>query len=182
MRRPVSHALLLLSVAGVSVACGGGDNDLSGSISESFSLDFDRVEVRYLVTTEELTIQYLKDLGNTTTKPVKVVVDADNLALGEDTRVAGETFLERVVIQREAESGGDFPAVTGGTVVFDRININVREITEERNGEEFTFFTEPEGDIEVRGEFDAVFENGRTLFGDFSSNLQVDDPDAPVGN
>lgn len=180
MYRRVVQSLVLLSLAAVSVAC-GEDNELSGSISESFSLDFDRVEVRYLVTTDELTIQYLRDLGNTTSKPVKVVVNATDLPLGEDTRISGDLFEERVVIQREAETGGDFPDFDGGTVVFDRINLALQEVTEEIDGREVTYFTEPEGDLEVKGEFDAVFENGRTLFGKFRADLQVDDPDAPVG-
>ncbi|MEO0815436.1 MAG: hypothetical protein AAFY60_21435, partial [Myxococcota bacterium] len=164
MYRRIIQSTLLLSLAAVGTAC-GSDNELSGSISESFSLDFDRTEVRYLVTTNELTIQYLRDLGNTTSKPVKVVVDATDLTLGEDTRISGDVFAERVVIQREAETGGDFPEPNGGTVVFDRINLELQEMTETIDGEEITFFTEPAGEIEVKGEFDAVFDNGRTLFG-----------------
>lgn len=179
MRRSIIQSAILVTLTVFAVAC-GEDNELSGSISESFSLDFDSVEVRYLVTTDELTIQYLKAVGTASTKPVKVVVDTTDLPLGPDTRLSGQTFLDRVVIQREAETGGDFPGVTGGTVVFDEINLRVREVTDEETG--ITFFTEPEGDLEVRGEFDAVFENGRTLFGKFRADLQVDDPDAPVGN
>ncbi|MEO1174578.1 MAG: hypothetical protein AAFX94_21370, partial [Myxococcota bacterium] len=169
--RPVIHAALLLTVSIVAVACGGDDNELKGSISESFSLDFDRVEVRYLVTTDELSIEYLKDLGNTVTKPVKVVVDATDLSIADDTRITGSTFLELVVVQRETESGGDFPAVTGGSVEFKQVNLALTQNEAEIDGRTVTFFTAPSGDIEVRGEFDAVFDNGRTLFGKFRSDL-----------
>ncbi|MEM6533575.1 MAG: hypothetical protein AAF654_13200 [Myxococcota bacterium] len=178
--RSITQAVVL-AVTGGLVACGGADNELKGSINESFSLDFDRVEVRYLVTTDELSIEYLKDLGNTVTKPVKVVVDATDLPLAADTRLTGATYLERVVVQRETESGGDFPAVTGGSVEFESINLALTENMAEIDGRTVTFFSEPSGDIEVQGEFDAVFDNGRTLFGKFRSDLRVDDPDAPVG-
>ncbi|MEM6733194.1 MAG: hypothetical protein AAF658_16670 [Myxococcota bacterium] len=177
MRGRVIQSLVTFGFGLACAAC-GSDNELSGSISESFSLDFDRTQVRLLVDTDELSIEYLRDLGNTTAKPVKVVVDTTDLPLGADTRVSGDVFMQRVLIQREAQTGGDFPEITGGTVVFDSINLQLREMMDDDGN---TFFVEPEGDIEVKGEFDAVFTNGRTLFGKFRSDLQVDDPDAPVG-
>ena len=56
----IRASLLLLAFA----ACGRPPNSLEGSISESFSLDFDRVVVLRQGTT--LRVEYLKDVAGTT--------------------------------------------------------------------------------------------------------------------
>lgn len=148
---------LVFATQFVLTACGDA-NELSGSIEESFSLEFDRVEIRFVVPTEELEIQYLKDVGNSVSKVVKVVVDTTDLPLGNDSRISGDLFDEKVVIQREAESGSDFPDVNGGSITFDKVGFDNNDL--------------------VEGEFDAVFVNGRTLFGKFKKKLDLIDPDA----
>lgn len=130
-------------------ACGGRENELSGSISESFSLDFDSVRIRKQNTT--LLIEYLKKLGGSTAKVCKVVVDAESLPLKDNARISGDLFLERVSIQREAQTASDFPDVQGGKIKFDKISF--------KDGGE------------CEGEFDAVFVNGRTIIGSFVGKI-----------
>ena len=71
---PVCTVLAMASVT----ACGEDDNLLEGSISEQFSLDFDRVRIRKQ--DFDLIIEYLKDITGGTDKVCKVVVDESVIA------------------------------------------------------------------------------------------------------
>jgi hypothetical protein len=141
----VAAALLLLA------ACGGPKNSLEGSISESFSLDFDRVV--FYKQADTLRIEYLKDVSGTTNKVCKVTVDAvSGLSVGDDTDIKGDVFLNHVTIERVANEGGQFPAVSGGKVHFETLAF--------------------EEDGEIDGDFECAFDNGRTLSGNFQGKIQ----------
>lgn len=128
-------------------SCGGPPNSLEGSIEESFSLEFDRVEIRKQGLS--LLIEYLRDAKATTSadKVCKIVLDTENLPLKDNSVVKGDTFLERVTISRVATTGGDFPDLRGGEIKFEKFEF--------KHG----------GHID--GEFSVVFVNGRTLHGTF---------------
>lgn len=143
------RALLMVSVVAF-VACGGDDNSLGGSIEESFTLGFDRVAVRKIST--DLVIEYLKDVGDPPDKVCKLVIDTENLPLADETNVSGDTFKQRVTIERIAGSGGDFPALTSGKVHFDVFSFTAGG--------------------RVDGEFDGVFTNGRTIHGTFDGKVE----------
>jgi|AACY02.7.fsa_nt_gi hypothetical protein len=131
-----------------SVSCGDPDNLLRGSIDELFDLEFDRVEVR--IQENDLLIEYLKDLTGGTQKSAKVVVDTEELDIGPNTVISEELFLERVQISRVATTGGDFPPLVSGKIRFDAFSL-------EAGGTN-------------RGEWDGVFDNGRTLRGIYTDN------------
>ncbi len=146
-------AVLIIGAALGLAGCGGPPNSLEGSIGESFPLDFDRVRVRKQ--DEHLLIEYLKDLGGTTHKMLKIVIDTDDLNLGDGTEITDEAFLEHVVIQRHAAEGGDFPEVKSGAIRFRELGFDA-------------------GD-RVDGDFDALLVNGRTLNGNFDAELIIVD-------
>jgi hypothetical protein len=137
----------MLAVAALA-ACGGG-NELSGSIEESFSLEFDRVRIRKQ--DQALLIEYLREVSGGTEKVCQVVVDTDGLSLASDSTIKGGTFLSRVQVNRVA-SGGTFPPVDEGQIDFD------------------TYEFEDGG--EMQGEFDVVFDGGRTLHGGFEGDVK----------
>jgi hypothetical protein len=138
-------------VALFAVACGGPKNSLEGSISESFSLDFDRVVFQKQGDT--LLIEYLKDVSSTTNKVCKITIDeVGGLGLGDDTEIKGEVFNNHVTIQRVATDEARFPPVTGGKVHFETLEFS--------NG----------GDID--GDFECAFDNGRTLSGNFAGSIK----------
>ncbi len=147
---PPVRLLAVLAVVGL-VGCGGFENRLEGSISSSFSLDFDSVKVRKQDVS--LIVEYIKQSGATTTKVAKMVLDTENLrGLGKDSKVDGQLFKDRVVVQREAPSGGDYPEVQSGELEFG----------------DFEF----KAGGKVSGSFNVGFVNGRTLYGEFSGKVE----------
>jgi len=144
-------ALALLGGAGRgTVGCGGGSNELSGSIGESFNLGFDRVSVRKQA--EALIVEYQKDVSGVVHKVCKLVVDTHALALGSGTRLSGDVFASHVQLSRITASGGDFPAVKSGQIQFDAYDFKAKG--------------------QVDGGFSVVFDNGRTLQGNFSGQIE----------
>jgi hypothetical protein len=144
------RTLLLTSVLAVT-ACGGYDNRLEGSISASFSLDFDSVLIRKQG--NDLIVEYHRIDGATDTKVAKIVLDTENLNnLGDDSRITGDLFRERVVVQREAATGGDFPAVQEGELALG----------------DFEF----EDGGKISGSVNVGFTTGRTLYGEFNGNAE----------
>lgn len=140
----------VLAVVGLA-GCGGYENRLEGSISSSFSLDFDSVNVRKQDVS--LIVEYIKQSGASQTKVAKMVLDTENLkGLGKDSKVDGQLFKDRVVVQREAPSGGDFPEVQSGELQFG----------------DFEF----KAGGNVSGSFNVGFVNGRTLYGEFTGSVE----------
>lgn len=150
MKRAVEY-LSALAVALVLAGCGGYSNRLEGSISSSFSLDFDSVNVRQQATS--LIVEYIKTSGATVTKVAKMVLDTDNLkGLGNNSKIDGQLFKDRVVVQREAPAGGDFPEIQSGELKFGDFNF-------QQGGT-------------VSGSFNVGFVNGRTLYGEFNGTVE----------
>jgi hypothetical protein len=148
-RSAVVATLIVLCFSSLG-ACGGDNNSLTGSIGESFSLVFDRVQI--IKQGSALRIEYVKDASlDTVTKVCKVVVDTEGLSLKGGSRIRGDTFLSRVLISRVARTGGDFPPVKSGAVEFR------------------TYRFRDDGRIE--GDFEAIFDNGRSLSGNFDATV-----------
>jgi hypothetical protein len=147
MRRsiPVLTALLLSG-------CGEEDVKLWGSIDETFSLAWDRHEIKKQGTS--LLIEYVRELGDgTEEKPCKLVVETANLEIVPNSDLLAETFTDEIVtLYRVAGSGGEFPGIAGGTLHFD----------------DYAFF---QGGL-ISGNFTVLFENGRNLFGNFSAIVE----------
>ena len=150
--RPFAMALVVLGVAG----CGDGTG-LGGSIGESFSLGYDRVQLRKQG--ESLLIEYIEEAARSNEKVCKVVVDTGGLGLGGGSKLEGDLFREHVAVQRVAYTGGDFPPVTEG-------RIELGELDFVAGGR-------------VSGSFDVIFElpsigeqtEERSLYGSFSGDL-----------
>lgn len=131
-------------------ACGGPGNSLSGSIGESFSLDFDRAQIRKQDL--NLIIEYIKKQNGGESKVAKVVVDTQDLAVNGGAVIRGDVFSEHVTVSRVTNAGGDFPPLKSGSIRFSDWNF--------KNGGR------------VAGEFDVLFTNGRTLSGNFENDVQ----------
>lgn len=152
MRRSLpAIAVVLLS------GCGEPDVDLWGSIDETFSLEFDRHEIKKQETA--LLVEYIKELGGgAEEKPAKLVVNTANLLIEPNSELKADAFEEGIVtLERVAAVGGDYPPITGGTVFF----------------EEYQFV---DGGL-VSGTFTILFENGRNLFGNFNDLVEEIEPE-----
>lgn len=147
------RALLpVFAIAVMTTGCGGYGNRLEGSISQSFSLDFDHNDIRKQ--DASLIVEYTKTNGKTVNKVAKMVFDTSNLnGLGKNSKVDGQLFKDRVVVQRAAATGGDFPAVQNGDLEFG--NFDFKD-----NGT-------------ISGSFNVGFDNGFTLYGEFNGTCSV---------
>jgi len=147
-RTLASNTLLL--AAYLLGGCGAASS-LDGSVGDSVALDFDRVRIRSQGST--LLIEYLRDIAGGSDKVCKMTVVTDDLGVAADTYLEDDTFLERVSLSRVVASADQFPGVSGGSLHF------------------VDFGLDPAGAIS--GEFHALFDNGRTLTGAFSGELEV---------
>jgi hypothetical protein len=149
MMRPL---LSMFALAVLATACGGYGNRLEGSISQSFSLDFNKDDIRKQ--DASLIVEYTKTSGATVDKVAKMVFDTSNLnGLGKNSKVNGQLFKDRVVVQREAATGGDFPAIESGELDFG----------------DFQF----KDGGHMSGSFNVGFQNGFTLYGEFNGTCHV---------
>ncbi len=140
--------VLALTLAG---ACKG--NDLGGSIGDSYALEFDDVQVRKVA--DDVLVEYLKLARRGAEKPCKLVVDASGLQLRGGLDFPRGGFAQRVLVQRVALEGGDFPAVDHGELHFDEAGADA-------------------GD-RMAGSFEVIFVTGRSLHGSFDRPLVVVD-------
>ena len=131
-------------------ACGGPGNSLEGSIGESFSLDFDTAQIRKQDL--NLIIEYLKNQNGGTSKVAKVVVDTENLVISGGGVIRGTVFTEHVTLSRVTNAGGDFPPTQSGSIRFEEWNFKDKGT--------------------VSGQFDILFNTGRTLHGNFENKVQ----------
>ena len=157
MRRSI---LAITVSAALLSGCGEPDVDLWGSIDETFSLEFDRHEIKKQGTA--LLIEYIKEIGNgAEEKPCKLVVETANLLIVPNSDLQRESFLDGIVsLERIAAVGGDYPPVNGGTLHF----------------EDYEFF---DGRL-ISGNFTVLFENGRNLFGNFYDEVEeIEEEPAP---
>ncbi len=144
----------------VLAGCGGG-NELSGSIGESFELDFDLVRVRKQ--NETLIIEYIKLVSGGENKALKLVVEGNDLLTVDGSlidmtsglAIDDELFAKAVSIDRVASTGADFPDIEDGRMYFSALEFQAAG--------------------RVEGDFDIVFDNGRTLAGSFMGELTVVD-------
>jgi hypothetical protein len=145
----LSIRLLYALVGVVSLAgCPSEPNSLEGSIDETMSLEFDRTEMRRF---DGITIQldYLKDLeGGDIDIVAKVVFDtpADGIVADEEIDI----LANNGIIERRASDNLDFPPLEQGAITFSSGG------------------NEPGAAV---GRFTATFDNGKTLGGNFDTEL-----------
>ena len=146
MRR-LSYLVLLSTVA----ACGEADNDLWGSIDESFPLAFDRVDI--FKQDLELRVEYIKKMQGSETKVCKLTVNTRNLQIKDNTELTKEYFEDgTITLHRIVSTGGDFPMVKSGSVHFAKYELAAGG--------------------RIDGDFAVQFENGRNLFGNFDQEVK----------
>lgn len=141
--------VLGLMLALGAVAC-GSDNVLEGSISESISLNFDRVDI--LKQGQSLRIEYIREVSGGTNKAAMLILDTTGLSLTDDAVLKDDTFMAKVELQRLTSAGDEFPEISSGELRFFK-------------------FAFSEGDT-VDGEFNVFFVNGRTLHGEFKGKIK----------
>ncbi len=140
----------LLLLAGVT-ACGDGDNALWGSMDELYALDFERVDIVKQLAT--LRIEYVKPIkGSDPELPCKLAVNTANLKITDNSDLKTDAFTDKIVTIERVARAGEFPPLESGTVHFGTFEF-------ERGGM-------------VNGEFSILFENGRTLFGNFNGAVE----------
>jgi hypothetical protein len=137
--------LLALSLAG----CGGSEsNSLSGSVKETFPMDFDHVEVYRQETAGTfvaMKVMYVDGQGSKKRYPVILIANAP-VAENQPKNLKTEGNLYRTF------DGSEFAPLKEGTITFEKLG---------KVGES------------VSGKFYATFTPGTTLNGDFSATLQL---------
>ena len=163
MNRSTPRGALRLAAAlfaGALLASGCGDdpcNDLFGSAGQGASLAFETVRIRWIAD-ESLVVSYVAASGDSH------AVFSANLrglapAAGLDVDLAepvdqggGAGSVARGNVERAANDGTDFGRMTGGSLRLD-----------EWSG----------AGGEAQGSFHAVFEDGRSLNGDFCGTVEA---------
>jgi hypothetical protein len=143
---------LLLVVALAVAGCGGGNgNDLTGSLSEVYPLDFDTVEIDQLGST--IVITYVHSPGSDIAKTAKLIVDTTNIALDQPPTMINlaEMFngSTRGILQRVEKTTIGFPIMNGHLLLNQK----------------------PTPNATLSGSFSTTLSDpmGRTLNGDFSA-------------
>jgi len=134
-------------------SCREYGNTLDGSISARASLDFDRVAVEWVV--DELVIRYLSERwvhGEAARLTLQGEVVAANVDIPVDDRIRIEHFITVISDAGDFVQEPPFPPVRNGKVHFDEVN---RQIA-----------------TRIKGFFSVIFEDNRTLSGQFEAYLQ----------
>ena len=140
----VFRFLFILSAL-VLASCGvasEGSSDLTGSIAETYTLDYQFVTVH--LQDDFVIVDFNRVTDRGTGSVLKIAVRARDLPPGESSVISGEAFHERVFLRRVwHEPPSRFPDVAEGSLRLD----------------EFTFksFASIEGELRVR------FVDGHTL-------------------
>lgn len=147
-------AKLAIAFAAVATAalsgCGNPPNHLEGSVESSVSLDFDETRmIRYQ--SLDIQLEYIKELEGSTTPDIvtKIVFATPDGGVPEGEPIdilANDGIVERVVA-----AGDNFPPLDQGRITFE------------------TGGNEPGPAV---GDFALTFENGRTLNGNFDTELE----------
>ena len=152
LRRGLGLSCLIAAL--VCCSC-GPQNYLDGSIEEHFTLNFDRVDL--FSTDDELAIVYVRgapqrDPTNIGEEQVaRIVIDLAELDVGMRTAIRDETFVNHVHINRLVVANESFPPARTGEMHLEKITLEAGGF--------------------IKGEFDAVFVNGRVLLGAFEGTV-----------
>lgn len=149
------RAALFLVPLFLLAGCGDPPNRLYGSVSQVFTLDFDKVQATRVG--DEVSVEYLRTSGQTVlAKTVKVTV-----SIGDIQPVAGTDIdmtevangLPRGTVQRVESTTTDFPMEIG-KIHFDQ---------------------EPIADADITGWFRTTLTDpaGRTLNGNFQTKVEA---------
>jgi len=147
---------LIAVLMAVGITACGAKNSLEGSIDESYSLEFDRVQIRRQ--NRDLLIEYLKDITGGTQKILKIVVETEDLQIDNGVSVSDDDFREFVFFDRVLSSTRDqFPPVANGEIKFNQWQ-----------------FVQ---DGRIDGHFSVIFDTGRNMRGNFDALIDVVDTD-----
>lgn len=147
-------ALLLVPFL-LLASCGDPPNRLYGSVSQVFSLGFDRVQA--IRVGDEVSVEYLRTSGQTVlAKTVKVTVSIGDIqpVAGTDIDLTAQVNgLPRGTVQRVESTTTDFPLQVG-KIHFDQ---------------------EPVANADITGLFRTTLADpaGRTLNGDFQAKVEA---------
>lgn len=133
------------------VACPEPPNYLDGSIGDSFPLEFDEVRIRKYQETGEVQIEYMKDAeeGGGKDIVVQITVTTPEGGFPANEEIKFETVEGKV---HRIAAGDDFPLIDNGRIQFSQGGNKIGEQT--------------------TGEFNILFENKRTLRGNFDAKLE----------
>jgi len=127
------------------IADGVPPNALWGSISESRSLEFDRVDI--VIQSPLLRIEYIDEKQGGVDKVCKLIIDTAQASLQDGSELGSDDFDQWVILERLTVAGDDFPPVSDGRVHFDRYNLSASG--------------------RMVGDFWVMFDDGRNLLGRF---------------
>lgn len=141
------------------LSCSPGGNSLRGSISQTFSLDFETVQSK-LVGGQGLVIAYVTPIPNTSNfeEAVKIIIDNNAVTITEgesiDLVLYGQLSRFQLIdgTNGQEEDREPFPAMVTGTLTFSSFDYLLGS--------------------ELSGQFEIRFINGRTLLGEFRTKLE----------
>jgi len=114
----VRKAWVQLLFVGLTVGCGDSASQLSGSISQRYSLEFDRVTISKAGC--NVRIDYIKDWNAGRYVQCRVAINSSVANLHAGVTLSGDTFLDAVTVSRINPTGRNFPEVTSGELTLDR--------------------------------------------------------------
>ena len=129
-------------------SCPEPPNYLDGSIGEVFDLKFDEVRIRKYSATKELQIEYLKNGDAGKDVVAQITITTPEGGFPKDTEIKLDQVNGKV---HRVAPGDDFPAITEGNIDFSAGGNAVGEQT--------------------TGKFSLIFENKRTLRGNFDAKM-----------
>ncbi len=147
-RRPLAPTCMLVLTAGLAMGAQScsASNDLYGSVSASYSLQYDSTILG--VQQNFITISFLRNDGEV---PAKLAIDTNGLALASGAILNGNQFLTHVTVSRVMSDGNAFRPVVKGSINFNN-------------------YAAAAGGA-LSGHFAITFDSGDLLEGDFSGNL-----------
>lgn len=152
MRRQICAVGALVLAATMLTSCPEPPNYLDGSIGEVFDLAFDEVRIRKYLGYGDLQIEYLKnatDAGGGKDVVVQVTIKTPEAGFPLNTEIKFDQVEGKI---HRVAPGDDFPAITEGRIDFSAGGNKVGEQT--------------------TGKFSAIFENKRTLRGNFDGKME----------
>jgi hypothetical protein len=160
--RPLLLALVTGTLAGVGCGGGGTDGQLNGSVTQTYNLDFDRVDIyRQNDTAGALLAVQVKYVYRPDTAgqrwPVIVTANAP-LAAGQEKQLTGTGGDVRRVMDDQSE----FPKMKTGKIIFDELS----EVGQPASGKFYiTFEANPSVGLKTEGTLNGEFDGTLRAFG-----------------
>lgn len=113
-------------------------------------MEFDSID--FVKSDAVLRIDYVKQRPFGPAIVCRIELDTDDVDVQVGVGITGQQFVDDVDVRRFAISGGDFPPVDSGMIEFERFELDAGE--------------------EIKGRFEAVFDDDRDIRGKFEGKVR----------